>query len=239
MENNWIQPTTGVAVAAPRTFLTRVFAYMALAMVLSGGMAWLFAHNRSLLSLLINFETGKQTLLGWVVLLAPIGLVLLLSARVERMSMSAAVLTFIAYSAITGISLCYVFLAYTATSIATTFFMAAAVFGIMAVAGYTTKVDLTRFGSIMMIGLIGVLLASLVNLFMGSDTLGYIISIVGVLVFTGLTAYDMQKLKNMAMEVPEGTELAQKMSLMGALRLYLDFINLFLLLLRLFGSRRN
>lgn len=232
------QGTTG-AVAMPRTFLTRVFAYMAFALLLSGGMAWLFAHDRSLLDLLIDPITRRQTILGWAALLAPIGLVLLLSTRIERMSMSAAVLTFIAYSAITGISLCYVFLAYTATSIATTFFMSATVFGIMAVAGYATKADLTRFGSIMMIGLIGVLVASLVNMLMGNDTLDYIISIVGVLVFTGLTAYDMQKLKAMAMDVPEGTELAHKMSLMGALRLYLDFINLFLLLLRLFGGRRN
>ncbi|MBK7271361.1 MAG: Bax inhibitor-1/YccA family protein [Flavobacteriales bacterium] len=119
------------------------------------------------------------------------------------------------------------------------FFISAAVFGIMAIAGYTTKTDLTKLGNILFIGLIGILLASLVNIFLKSDTMSYIVSIIGVVVFTGLTAYDVQKLKRMGEEVSTGTETAQKMALMGALTLYLDFINLFLMLLRLFGGRRD
>jgi len=138
-----------------------------------------------------------------------------------------------------GISLSYIFLIYSMTSIANVFFITAAVFGIMAVAGYTTKTDLTKLGSILMIGLIGIIIASVVNMFLKSDTMGYVVSIIGVVVFTGLTAYDVQKLKRIGEQAIAGTESAQKMALMGALTLYLDFINLFLMLLRLFGGRRD
>lgn len=243
MDTNIIQQGTdgngSIAIASPRTFLARVFSYMAIALVISGGVAWWFAHDPSLLSHLIDPTTGRQTFLGWAVLLSPIGLVMLMGGMVQRMSVNALFAVFVVYSAITGMSLSYIFLAYTAGSIATTFFLAAAVFGIMAVMGYTTRTDLTRFGSIMMVGLMGVVVASLVNFFIQSTMVGYIVSIVGVLVFTGLTAWDMQKLKAMSTQVAEGTAIAHKMSLMGALTLYLDFINLFLLLLRLFGGRRN
>jgi len=243
MDSNIFSPNTPIAgaegIASTRSFLSRVFTYMALALVVSGSIAWWFANDRAMLGYLINFETGKQTILGWVVLLAPIGLVLLMSAMVQRMSVTALLATFIVYSAMTGMSLSFIFLAYTSSSIASTFFMSAVVFGIMAITGYTTRTDLTKFGSIMMIGLVGIIIASVVNFFMHSTTMGYVISVIGVLVFTGLTAYDMQKLKVMSTQVGEGTEIAQKMSLMGALTLYLDFLNLFLMLLRLFGNRRN
>ncbi|MBP9160586.1 MAG: Bax inhibitor-1/YccA family protein, partial [Flavobacteriales bacterium] len=146
---------------------------------------------------------------------------------------------FVAYSALTGASLSYIFLVYTANSIASVFFVTAALFGVMAVAGYTTKTDLTKLGSILFIGLIGVVIAMLVNMFLKSDTMGYIISVLSVVIFTGLTAYDMQRLKQVGSAVVNGTEMAQKMALMGALSLYLDFLNLFLALLRLFGSRKN
>ncbi|HMC96493.1 MAG TPA: Bax inhibitor-1/YccA family protein, partial [Flavobacteriales bacterium] len=128
-------------------------------------------------------------------------------------------------------------LIYSTASIASVFFITSAVFGVMAVAGYTTKIDLTKLGSILFIGLIGIVIAGLVNMFMQSDTMSYVISMIGVVVFTGLTAYDVQKLKRMGEQVATGTETAQKMALMGALSLYLDFINLFLMLLRLFGRR--
>ncbi len=243
MDNSLFNPNTPIAgtttVASTRAFLSQVFTYMALALVVSGGLAWWFAHDAGLLSYLIDLQTGRQTPLGWVVIFAPLGLVLLMSGMVERMSGTALLATFIAYSALTGIGLSYIFLIYTGGSIASTFFMAAALFGVMAVAGYTTKTDLTKFGSIMMIGLIGIVIASVVNMFMHSGTMGYVIGIVGVLIFTGLTAYDMQKLKAIGETVATGTEAAQKMALMGALRLYLDFLNLFLMLLRLFGNRRN
>ncbi|MBL7962983.1 MAG: Bax inhibitor-1/YccA family protein [Flavobacteriales bacterium] len=227
------------AYASVRTFLSQVFTYMALAMVISGGMAWWFGHDLSLIGRLIDLETGSQTILGWVVLLAPLGLVLLMGGMVERLSGPALLGIFLLYSAVTGMSLSYIFLVYAGSTIANVFFITAVVFGIMAVAGYTTKTDLTKMGSILMIGLVGIIIASLVNMFLKSSAMNYVVSIIGVVIFTGLTAYDMQKLKRMGETVATGTETAQKMALMGALSLYLDFLNLFLMLLRLFGGRRD
>ncbi len=222
-----------------RTFLANVFSYMTMALVISGVMAWWFGNDMTKLQYLINFETGSNTILGWVVMFAPLGLVLVMSGLVNKMSSTVMLAVFLVFSCIMGISLSYIFLIYSMTSIANVFFISAAVFGVMAVAGYTTKTDLTKLGSILMIGLFGIVIASLVNIFLKSDTMGYIVSIIGVVVFTGLTAYDVQKLKRMGEEVATGTETAQKMALMGALTLYLDFINLFLMLLRLFGGRRD
>lgn len=221
-----------------RAFLGKVFTYMTLALAISGGVAYWFGHDMSLLSRLVDFTTGKMTILGWVVMLAPLALVFVMGGMVNKLSGSALLTVFVAYSALTGASLAFIFLAYTATSIATVFFVTAAVFGLMAVAGYTTKTDLTKLGSILFIGLIGIVIAGLVNMFMHSDTMGYVISILSVIIFTGLTAYDMQRLKNLGGTVVGGTEMAQKMALMGALSLYLDFLNLFLALLRLFGNRK-
>jgi FtsH-binding integral membrane protein len=225
------------AAASVRTFLAQVFSYMALALVVSGVMAWWFGTDMDKLSYLIDLETGSNTILGWVVMFAPLGLVFLMGGLVERMSGTALLVTFIAFATIMGISLSYIFLIYSIGSITNVFFITAGVFGIMAVAGYTTRTDLTKLGSILMIGLIGIVLASLVNMFLKSDTMSYVVSIISVVVFTGLTAYDVQKLKRMGEVVASGTEAAQKMALMGALSLYLDFINLFLSLLRLFGRR--
>lgn len=222
-----------------RTFLANVFSYMTMALVISGVMAWWFGSDLDKLKYLINFETGGQTILGWVVMLAPLGLVFAMGGLVNRMSSTALLATFLLFACIMGISLSYIFVIYTTAAIANVFFITAAVFGVMAIAGYTTKTDLTKLGSILMIGLIGIVIASLVNIFLKSDTMGYVVSIIGVVVFTGLTAYDVQKLKRMGEQVATGTETAQKMALMGALSLYLDFINLFLMLLRLFGGRRD
>jgi uncharacterized protein len=225
------------AAANVRTFLAQVFSYMALALVVSGVMAWWFGSDMTKLAYLINFETGSHTILGWVVMFAPLGLVFLMGGMVEKMSGTALLVTFIAFATIMGISLSYIFLIYSIGSITNVFFITAGVFGIMAVAGYTTRTDLTKLGSLLFIGLIGIVLASLVNLFLKSDTMSYVVSIISVVVFTGLTAYDVQKLKRMGEVVASGTEAAQKMALMGALSLYLDFINLFLALLRLFGRK--
>jgi len=222
-----------------RTFLANVFTYMTMALVISGIMAWWFGNDMTKLQYLINFETGSNTILGWVVMFAPLALVFVMAGLVNKMSGTMLLATFIAFSTIMGISLSYIFLIYSMTSIANVFFITAAVFGIMAVAGYTTKTDLTKLGSILMIGLIGIIIASVVNMFLKSDTMGYIVSIIGVVVFTGLTAYDVQKLKRIGEQAIAGTESAQKMALMGALTLYLDFINLFLMMLRLFGGRRD
>lgn len=145
---------------------------------------------------------------------------------------------FVVYSFLMGMSLSFIFLVYTGSSIFVTFAVTAGTFGVMAIAGYTTKVDLSKFGSIMFMGLIGIIIASLVNMFMKSQMMDYIISIAGVLIFTGLTAWDVQKLKRIGSQVENGTESARKLVIMGALTLYLDFLNLFLFLLRLLGNRR-
>ena len=173
---------------------------------------------------------------------APLGFVLLMSFGYARLSAPVLLTLFLAYSAINGISFSFILLQFTAGSVLGCFLSAAAMFGIMAVMGYTTNKDLTSFGRIMMMGLIGIIVASLINLFLHSGTMDYIISFIGVMVFTGLTAYDVQKLKH----IGEGSEYQgapaveiKKRSIMGALTLYLDFINLFLFLLRLFGSRRD
>lgn len=244
MEPNSLQnQQTGQFIYGPdsassvRTFLANVFSYMTMALVISGVMAWWFGNDMTKLQYLINFETGSHTILGWVVMLAPLALVFAMGGLVNKMSGAVMLLVFIAFSAIMGISLSYIFVIYSLSSVANVFFITSAVFGTMAVAGYTTKTDLTKLGSILMIGLIGIVIASLVNMFLQSDTMSYIVSIIGVVVFTGLTAYDVQKLKRIGEQAITGTETAQKMALMGALSLYLDFINLFLMLLRLFGRR--
>ncbi|HIP35858.1 MAG TPA: Bax inhibitor-1/YccA family protein [Crocinitomix sp.] len=220
-----------------KTFMSKVFSWMFVALALSGVAAYLFGTTPELLRYLINFETGGMTILGWVVMLAPLGLVMLMSFRVQKMSFSALFMTFIAYSVITGISLSFIFLAYTMSSIAVTFFVTAGTFGIMALLGYTTRTDLTKFGSILYMALIGLIIASVVNWFLGSSTMDYIISGIGVLIFTGLTAYDTQKLKNIGAQVDAYSEVGKKSAIMGALSLYLDFINLFLFLLRFMGDR--
>jgi len=247
MENQNTFPTqqTGQVIYGPsadataniRTFLSSVFTYMSAALVISGVMAYWFGTSPDLMEYLRNPVTGGNTILGWVVMLAPLGLVFAMGGLVEKLSGAALLALFMAFATIMGISLSYIFIAYTASSITNVFFMTAMVFGLMAVVGYTTKTDLTKLGSILMIGLIGIIIASVINMFLGSSTMDYIISIIGVVVFTGLTAYDVQKLKRMGETVENGTEGAQKMALMGALSLYLDFINLFLMLLRLFGRR--
>ncbi len=220
-----------------KTFMSKVFSWMSVALGLSGVAAYLFGTTPALLRYLVNFQTGGMTILGWIIIFAPVGLVLLMSFRVQKMSYSALFMTFIIYSVITGISLSFIFLAYTMSSIAVTFFVTAGTFGIMALLGYTTSTDLTKFGSILYMALIGLILASVVNWFLGSSTMDYIISGLGVLIFTGLTAYDTQKLKNIGMTMDSESEVGKKSAVMGALSLYLDFINLFLFLLRFLGDR--
>ena len=221
-----------------KTFLSGVFMWMGLALSITAIVSWLFASNASLMSMLFNPETGSMNMMGWIVMLAPLGLVLWMSMGFQKLSASTLVLIFVAYSALMGASLSFIFLIYTLPSIAKTFVITAAMFGFMGVLGYTTKTDLTKFGSIMMMGLVGLIIASVVNMFMHSETMEYVISFIGVLVFTGLTAYDVQKLKRIGSSISLGTEAARKVTIMGALTLYLDFINLFLFLLRFFGNRK-
>ena len=224
------------ALPIAKTFLSGVFGWMFLALGITAITSWLFASSPQLLSLMYT-KTG-MTLLGWVVLLAPFGFVLWIMARYNRMSASKLALLFVVYSILMGMSLSFVFLAYTGTSIATTFLVTAGMFGFMAILGYTTKTDLTRFGNLLIMMVVGLIIAMLVNVFMHSSGLDYIISFIGVLIFTGLTAYDVQKLKRIGSGMVEGAEGTRKMTIMGALALYLDFINLFLFLLRFFGNRR-
>jgi uncharacterized protein len=176
--------------------------------------------------------------LFWLILLAPLGFVLVLSFGIERMSAGTAQLLFWIYAAVMGLSLAGIFLVFTGESIARVFFITAAVFGMMSLYGYMTQTDLSRFGAFLFMGLIGIVIASLANLFLASDALQFAISVIGVVVFVGLTAYDTQRLKQLYLEVG-GSERAAKQAVLGALRLYLDFINLFMLILQLTGQRRD
>ena len=225
--------------AAARTFMTQVFGWMTLAMVVTAVTAFWFSSSESLMRSLINVETGGLTGLGWIVTLGPSGFVLLMSFGFQRLSPAILTLLFVTFSVLMGMSLSFVLLAYTAASVYKTFAVTAVMFGVMAVTGYTTKTDLTRFGSILMMGLIGLMVAMLVNFFLKSGTMDYIISIIGVLIFTGLTAYDVQRLKNLGAQAGSiGEANARKLGILGALTLYLDFINLFLFLLRFLGDRK-
>ena len=245
MENNTFpqQPTTTYGPqsgSSTRTFLSSVFSYMTTALVISGVMAWWFGTDMGMQAWLRHIDArgiGSPTILGYVVMFAPLILVFVMGGMVQRLSSTVMLGIFLLYSAMTGMSLSTIFLVYELGTIFEVFFMSAGLFAIMAFAGYTTKTDLTKLGSILMIGLIGIVVGSLINMFIGSSSFDYIITIVGVIVFTGLTAYDMQKLKIMGEQIETGTETASKMALLGALSLYLDFINLFLMLLRLFGRK--
>lgn len=221
-----------------KTFMSNVFSWMFLALIVTSVAAWWFASDLTLLRMLVT-EEGKMSVLGWVVMLAPLGFVLLMSFAFNRLSYTTLIILFITYATLVGISMSFILLAYTLSSVFLTFAITAGMFGTMAVVGYTTKTDLTSFGKIMMMGLVGIIIATIVNMFMQSSMLNYIISYVGVAVFTGLTAYDVQKLKMIGEGTTYGDENTKKLSVLGALTLYLDFINLFLMLLRLFGDRRN
>ena len=216
-----------------RTFMLRVYNYMASGLALTGITAWLAA------------ETGfyaqiAHSPLIYVVMFAPFALVMLLGFRIQKMSFGAAQATFWAYSGLMGLSLAGIFLIYTHTSIALTFFITAATFLSMSLYGYTTKTSLAKMGSFLIMGLFGVIIASVVNMFMHSGPLQFAISIIGVIVFTGLTAWDTQRIKEQYDYVAGSDgQMIGKTAIMGALTLYLDFINLFLMLLQFFGNRRN
>jgi FtsH-binding integral membrane protein len=224
-----------------RAHMLRVYNYMLSGLVLTGISAWIVANVAPVRSLFFQYQPQQGTyslsMLGWVALFAPLGLVLLLSFRINRMSVQAAQGTFWGYAALMGVSLAPFLLLYTGASVAQVFFITAATFGAMSLWGYTTKRDLTGLGSFLFMGLIGLIIASLVGMFFQSSMLQFIISVAGVLIFTGLTAYDTQKIKEMYYAEMDGT-VAGRAAIMGALALYLDFINLFIMLMRLMGDRR-
>ena len=238
---NYVQSQEESA-AMSKTFLSSVFSWMFAALIITSLVAYYFGNNSELTSLLFREQLGRlrptPTILGYGVMISPLAFILVISFGFNRISYPVLLFLFLLFSAVMGASMSSVFSAYTAGSIYTTFAATSGMFGLMAVVGYTTKTDLTNFGSIMMMGLIGIIIATLINWFLQSSGLDYIISFVGVLVFTGLTAYDVQKLKRIGSGVEFGTESTSKLVIMGALNLYLDFINLFMMLLRLFGDRK-
>lgn len=239
MENKFISYSDKQGTASlSQSFLYNVFLWMFAGLLMTASVSYLFASNDSLLSLLVNVN-GGFTILGYIVMFAPIGFVLLMSFSFERLSYVALMVMFMFYSALMGASLSFLFLMYTGGSIASTFIICSGMFGAMALYGYTTKSDLTKIGNILMMALFGIIIAGLINFFLKSSIMSYVISMISVVIFTGLTAYDVQKLKRIGSGVEYGTEAGSKLAIMGALSLYLDFINLFLALLRLFGDRKN
>lgn len=222
---------------AANAFITRVFTVMALGLGITGLVAWLFA-TRYLGSMdaAIQFFSSPMR---WVVMLAPLAFVLVLNFGIQRLSYPMATGIFIAYAAVMGVSLSSIFFIYSMGTIFQVFLMTAVTFGLMALLGATTNIDLTRFGSILLFALIGLIVMSVVNWIFHSPLLHYIIGGAGVLIFAGLTAFDTQRLLRIGMQVQMGNENANKMALMGALSLYLDFVNLFLFLLRIFGGSRD
>jgi len=217
-------------------FVRSVYNWMAFALALTGFVAFYVSHSPSLTRLIFG-----NPMIFFVLIFAELGLVFTISGMVNRLSAGTATFLFVIYSALNGVTLSFIFLAYTSTSIASTFFICAGTFVGCSIYGWTTKKDLTSWRGFLMMGLIGIIIASLVNMFIRSSGMSIIISYIGVIVFVGLTAYDTQKLKNMASVQPAGLDagVVRKGAILGALSLYLDFINLFLMLLRIFGQARD
>ena len=212
--------------------MRKVYLWMTMALALTGFTAYGVATSPGILQTIYS-----NPAVMWGLVIAELILVITVSGAINRLSLSVATLLFIVYSVLNGALLSSVFLVYTASSVATVFFITAGTFAAMALVGYTTKTDLSSMGKILLMALIGMIIATIVNIFVKSTGLELIISYIGVLVFVGLTAYDSQKIKQMLLQAPDASEGAQKVALLGALSLYLDFINLFLYLLRIFGRR--
>ncbi len=230
--------------AGLRDYMLKVYNYMASGLALTGLVAYMLFQATAVTGPtgdIVGLTGLGNTLYNgpmmWIVALAPLGVVMYMSFGIRSMSASRAQTMFWVFAFLMGLSLSTIFLTYTQASIARVFFITATTFGAMSIYGYTTKRDLTAMGSFLFMGLIGIIIASIVNIFMQSSMMYFVISVLGVLIFVGLTAYDTQKIKNMYMAYDSG-EVSAKKAIMGALTLYLDFINLFIMLLRLFGARR-
>ncbi|MGH6870273.1 MAG: Bax inhibitor-1/YccA family protein [Rhizomicrobium sp.] len=250
-ENRAIRATTAADAvdAGLRAYMLRVYNYMFLGLVFTGTAAYgtfLAAVTNDPSQAIRHLPNGVMltsfgvTLFGpllWVLMLGSLGIVLYLSFRIQTMSVAAARTSFLVYAALIGVTFASLFVVYTQGSIAEVFFITAATFGAMSLWGYTTRTDLTGFGSFLFMGLIGIIIAMVVNMFVHSAMIYWVVSVAGVLIFTGLTAYDSQKIKESYVASDDGTVMGRK-AIFGALRLYLDFINLFLMLLRLMGNRR-
>lgn len=230
-----------------KKFFANVFLWMFVALSLSTLAAYLFGTTEELLQYLLTRDevTGriKMTIFGYVATFAPLGLVLLMGAGFSRLSYTALLTVFVAFSLLLGISLSFVLITYTTSSVVSCFGAAAGIFGIMAFLGYTTEVDLSKFGPILMVGVVGLFIAGILNMFIQSEQFSLVMSFIGIAVFTALTAYDVQKIKRIGLGIEESGEVmastdTKKLAIMAALSLYLDFINIFLFLLRIFGSRK-
>ena len=227
-----------------RSYMLKVYNYMSSGVLMTGIIALalfklsvITSAEGQIIGLTSIGNAIYNSALMWVLMLAPLGVVIYMSFGIAKMSASKAQTTFWIFAALMGASLSSIFLVYTGLSITRVFFITAGTFGAMSIYGYTTKKDLTKLGSFLMMGLFGIIIASIVNIFLKSSMMYFVISIIGVLVFVGLTAYDTQKIKNMYLS-SDSSEISGKKAIMGALTLYLDFINLFIMLLRLFGQRR-
>jgi FtsH-binding integral membrane protein len=223
-----------------KSFLTKVFTWMGAALVISGVMAYLFGVSPELQSMLSQrLENGRLTMtgLGWIVTFLPLVFILVMNFGLQRISLPVLLLVFILFAATMGMSLSTILLTYSGALVVKTFFISAATFGFMAFLGATTKTDLTRMGSYLYMGLFGIIIGSVINMFMGGAG-SWIIDMLGVIVFTGLTSFQVQMLKNLALQIPAGTDQTQRFALSGALSLYMVFLNLFLSLLSLSGDRR-
>jgi FtsH-binding integral membrane protein len=243
MENNFkktnLDNIQSATIVGQKNLLAMVFVWMFVGMVLTTIASLSFAFIPNLFDLMINVEPDgyvKKSMLGHIITFAPLLMLIGLGAGYRKLSFSMLAAFFIGFSVLFGISLSYIFIIYQIGSIVNVFLSTCALFGVMAGVGYFTNTDLTKLGSLLTIGLVGIFIASIINYFVGSSQMGYIISILAVIIFTGLTAYDMQKIKAMIQE-NDGSESFKKMALMGALNLYLDFINLFMALLNIFGKR--
>lgn len=223
-----------------KNYIANVFLYMFFGLGATGFISWYFGQDFSRMAFMFKenpYSGYDLNIIGYVVMFAPLALVFLMGGAYHKFSSSSLKAVFFGFAAVMGLSLSTIFIVYTASSIASTFFITGGLFGVMAFLGYTTKTDLTKFGSFLMMALIGIIIASFVNWFTQSSTLYYIISFGGVIIFTGLTAYDVQKLKHIGSNPDLAGEEKDKSIIMGALSLYLDFINLFLFLLRFLGNR--
>ena len=218
--------------AEQQRFMVRVYNWMTAGLAITGFMAFYVSNNETIMNIIFG-----NPIMPIVLMIAQIGLVFWLASRVMQMSVSQATGVFMLYAGLTGVTFSFIFVVYTSASITSTFLVTAGTFGAMSLYGYTTKKDLTSWGSFLFMGLIGIIIASVVNMFMQSNMMHMIITYAGVLIFVGLTAYDTQKIKEMNILGNEGTDEDTKEAIRGALTLYLDFINLFLILLRLLGSR--
>ncbi len=216
-----------------RAHMNKVYGLMSVAMLVTGGVAWAVGTNEAML------QTIFQTPLRWVVMFAPLVMVMILSASLNRLSVAAAQLFFYSFAAAMGLSISFIFAVYTGVSIVQTFLVTAIAFASLSLYGYTTKKDMSGMGTFLIMGVIGLIVASLVNLFLQSSALSFAISAIGVLIFAALTAYDTQKIKNTYLQHAQGgdSEWLGKAAIMGALELYLDFINMFMYLLRFMGNR--